>query len=298
MDSPMQFEAVLRITTPAIAVSLLVLGGCAQNFPRPADLPHDGSAPSGNEIFKQTFLVHGGQSLDDFNDLSVSLDGDWKFLITRIQPLVTDHRYRVVSEERLLPASGVYSADYRGPAGAKKVVRTEDGVSVFYQGVETFDEDVLQSTALTADSFFLFFLGPMALRESSGKFERLEDGLDRGKRFYRIYTVVEPGLGYSPRDEVVLWVDPETYLTYRIHITLEGYKTTQGAHVDVTFLDYEKRGAYTLPSKFVERVLGPIRIKAHSWYLTGIDINRGLTLADIEGSQYSGVAAAPAAPLR
>ena len=289
---------ILKATTLALVISLLVLGGCAQNFPRPADLPHDGSAPTGNDIFDRTFRAHGGESLDDFNDLNVALDGDWKFLITRIQPLVTDHKYRVVSEERLLPSQGVYTAAYTGPAGKKKVVRTADSVRVFYDGVETFDEDVLQSTALTADSFFLFTIGPMALRESRGKFERLEDGFDDGKRYYRIYTVAEPGIGYSARDEIVLWIDPETYLTYRIHITLEGYKTTKGAHVDVTFLDYEKRGAYTVPSEYLERVLGPLRIKAHAWHLTGIDVNRGLSLGDIDGPKFSGLAAEPATPLR
>lgn len=294
----MSITATLRAATLALIVSLLVLGGCAQNFPRPANLPHDGSAPTAEEIFGRTFRAHGGESLDDFNDLNVALDGEWKFLITRIQPLVTDHKYRVVSEERLLPSRGVYTAAYRGPAGTKRVVRTAESVRVFYNGEETFDEDVLQSTALTADSFFLFTIGPMALRESRGKFKRLEDGFDDGKRYYRIYTVVEPGLGYSAQDEIVLWVDPETYLTYRVHITLEGYKTTKGAHVDVTFLDYEKRGAYMLPSRYLERVLGPIRIRAHTWHLTGLDINRGLSLTDIEGRQYVGLAAAPATPLR
>ncbi len=294
----MSITAAYRAATLALIISPLVLGGCAQNFPRPANLPHDGSAPTADEIFARTFRAHGGESLDDFNDLNVALDGEWKFLITRIQPLVTDHKYRVVSEERLLPSRGVYTAAFRGPAGTKRVVRTAESVRVFYNGEETFDEDVLQSTALTADSFFLFTIGPMALRESRGKFERLEDGVDNGKRYYRIYTVVEPGLGYSAQDEIVLWVDPETYLTYRVHITLEGYETTKGAHVDVTFLDYEKRGAYMLPSRYLERVLGPIRITAHTWHLTGLDINRGLSLTDIEGQQYVGLAAAPATPLQ
>ena len=298
MGSAMSHTPALRAATLTLIISLLVVGGCAQNFPRPANLPHDGSAPTADEIFDRTFRAHGGERLDDFNDLNVALDGDWKFLITRIQPLVTDHKYRVVSEERLLPSRRVYTAAYRGPAGTKKVVRTADSVRVFYDGEETFDEDVLQWTALRADSCFLFTIGPMALRESRGKFERLADGFDNGKRYYRIYTVAEPGLGYSARDEIALWVDPETYLTYRIHITLEGYESTKGAHVDVTFLDFEKRGAYTLPSKYLERVLGPIRIKAHSWYLTGLDINRGLSLTDIEGPQFTGLAAKPATPLQ
>ena len=290
--------AVLRCASPALIAALSLLGGCAQNFPRPESLPHDGSPPTADDIFSSTFRAHGGDSLDAFNDLNVALDGDWKFLITRIQPLVTDHKYRVVSEERLLPSKGIYTAHYQGPAGTKKVVRTADSIRVYYDGEETFDEDVLQSTALTADAFLLFTIGPMALSDRRDNFVRLEDGLDNGKRYYRIYTVAEPGLGFSARDEIVLWVDPETDLTYRVHITLEGYETTKGAHVDVTFLDYEERGPYVLPSKFLERVLGPIRLKAHSWHLTGIDINRDLSLEDITGPHYDGAAAEPAMPLR
>lgn len=287
-----------RVSTFALALCALAAAGCAQTFPRPDALRHDGSAPSGVEIFERTFAAHGGGSLDDFKDLSVALDGDWKFLITRIQPLVTDHRYRVVSEERLLPTRGVYTASYKGPGGRKRVVRTPDGVRVFYNGEESFDEDVLQSTALTADSFFLFTLGPMALKRHRGAFERLEDGVDKGRCYYRIYVVAEPGLGYSERDEIVLWIDPETDLTYRVHITLEGYETTRGAHVDVTYLDYERRGPYVIPSEYFERVLGPIRIKAHGWHLTGLDINRGLSFEDLGGVDNVGLAAKPAKPLR
>ena len=91
------------VALAAIALMQFLIAGCAQTFPRPDELPHDGTAPTGTEIFERTFRAHGGDELDDFHDLSVALDGKWKFLITRIQPLVTDHKFRVVSEERLLP---------------------------------------------------------------------------------------------------------------------------------------------------------------------------------------------------
>lgn len=284
-----------RLTTTLIPLFLVT--GCAQVFPRPDAFPHDGSAPSASEIFTRTFEAHGGKNLEELKDLSVALDGDWEFLITRIQPLVTDHKYRVTSQERLLPAQGVYAAHYSGPAGTKKVLRTPNSVSVFYDGEESSDEDVLQSTALTADSFFLFTLGPLALFDNRDSFVRLEDAKAGDKRYYRLYTVIEPGLGFSPRDEVVLWIDPDTDLTYRVHITLEGYETTKGAHVDVTFLDYERRGAFVLPSQFDERVLGPVRLHAHAWHFTGMDINRGISLRELAGREYTGAAAAPAKAL-
>ena len=293
----MTLNPLQPIRTSILIVLLISLAACAQQFPRPVNPPPDSDDPSAAEIFARTFDAHGGERLDEFDDLIVALDGKWKFLITRIQPLVTDHKYRVESEERLLPQSGVYTASYRGPDGTKQVIRTPDSVRVFYNGEESFDDDVLQSTALTADAFFLFTIGPLALWESRDDFQRLDDGVDKGKRYFRLYAVLEPGFGYADRDEIVLWVDPETFLTYRVHITLEGYETTKGAHVDVTFLDYEKRGDFVLPSRYLERVLGPIRITAHRWQLTGLDINRGFSLADIEGPVYVGRAADPAKQL-
>ncbi|MEM9171211.1 MAG: hypothetical protein AAGA84_00745 [Pseudomonadota bacterium] len=249
-------------------------------------------------MFEKTFIAHGGEYLDELEDVSVALDGEWKFLITRIQPLVTDHRYRVVSEERLIPKQGAYAAQFVGPAGVKKVVRTPEKIRVFYDGEESFDADVLASTALTADSFFLFTLGPLALGEHRGQFQRLQDAREGGRTYYRIYSAVSPGIGVSEQDEIVLWVDQETNLTYRIHITLEGYKTTQGAHVDVSFVGYQTRGPFILASRFSERVLGPIKIKAHDWYLTGLDINRGMMFDSLDGPAYSGAAAKPATALQ
>lgn len=277
-------------------VSLLT--ACAQQFPRPILIDCAGSKCadqlSGTDIFRKTFQKHGGDYLNQLNDLNVSIDGNWKFLITRIQPLVTDHRYRVKSQERLLPNKGVYSACYQGPDGSKKVIRSTSDTRVFYDNIENFDKDILQSSALTADSFFIFSLAPLALSSLGERFIRLQDKEEKGMRYHRIYAVMEPGIGYSERDEIVLWIDPVTYLTYRVHITLEGYRTTQGAHVDVTYRDYKKLDKYIFPSVFHERVLGPISIDAHSWWLTGIDINRGLNYEHINQQPWPAKTSAPA----
>ncbi|WP_086929899.1 hypothetical protein [Agarilytica rhodophyticola] len=281
----------------ALCVLIVIFNsGCAQNFPRPLSLstPCCSDGLTGPEIFNNTFIKHGGNKLKQLNDLNVSIDGDWKFLITRIQPLVTDHRYRVSSEERILPNAGVYSAYYQGPAGTKKVIRSSNQTRVFYNNEENVDDDVLQSTALTADSFFIFLLGPLSLESFKDNFVRLEDKQENGKRYHRIYTSMKPGIGNSAGDELVLWVDSETHLTYRVHITLEGYRTTLGAHVDVSYDAYEQVGDYIFASVFHERVLGPISIDAHAWRLTGIDINRGLNYQHLNQHPWSSKASAPA----
>ena len=277
----------------ALAANLIA---CAAQFPRPASAKYLGSGPTGPEIFAKTFSLHGGDNLAALNDLSLSLDGEWKFLITRIQPLVTDHRYRVKSEERLIPAQGVYAAHYRGPAGEKKVFRNPTSVEVYYNNQKSSDPEVLRSTALTADAFYLFSLGPLALTQCKNRFQRLRDKQERGRRFHRLYCVLEPGIGYSQRDELVLWVDARSFKAYRMHITLEGFESTQGAHVDVTFLEFVEREGFLLPNVFSERVRGPLKITAHHWFLNGLDINRGFGETELRGDQFSG-AASPAAKL-
>jgi len=280
-----------------LLVALVSLAGCAQPFLRPGNVETISASPDGDALFQSTFSAHGGDRIDQLSDVNVAIAGDWKKLITKIQPLVTDFRYRVNSEERLLPQQGVYSALYTGPAGTKKVVRTADRTRVFYNGVASSDSDVIQSTALTAESFLLFLLGPLALEDRRDGFVRIADGKVEGRAYYRIYRELVPGLGESARDELVFWIDQETMRTFRVNITLQGFETTRQAHVDVTYLDYVERGGFVFPSKFLERVLAPINIDAHAWSLTGIDINRDYGLDDIDGPGLQGRAAANAAPL-
>jgi hypothetical protein len=269
-----------------------LLSGCASQFPRP--LPADKSPsvePSGVAIFETTFNAHGGQHLEQLDNVNVGLTGKWKQLIRRIQPLVSDYTFRVDSQERLLPKQRVYAAQYSGPAGAKSVFRTPNQIEVYYNKKSSMDPAVLSSTALTADAFHLFLLGPLALSEWRDQFTRLEDARLNGKNYQRIYLKREPGFGYALMDEVVLWVNPLSGLTKKIQITLEGHKTTRGAHVEVEYLDYRQVDRYTFPVQFFERVNAPISIDAHAWRLTGIDINRDYQIAELRGAKFAGQAA-------
>ena len=156
---------------------------------------------------------------------------------------------------------------------------------------------VLSSTALTGDSFHLFLLGPLALAQWQDDFKRISDANLNGVLHNRLYLERVPGFGFSDSDEVVLWIDPNTSLTKMVQITLEGHDTTKGAHVEVEYLDYIKVGSYVFPSDFFERVNAPIAIDAHSWRLTGLDINRNYNVEDINGVELSGNAAAVAEPI-
>lgn len=268
-----------------IASLIALLSACASKFPSPqnSSITLATGAPDGTALFQQSFEAHGGKHLDDLRNINVGLTGKWKQLIRRIQPLVTDFKYRVDSQERLLPKEGVYAALYNGPAGTKYVYRTPNSITVNYNDVQSDNTEVLSSTALTADSFHLFLLGPLALERWQDKATRLSDKRLNGKLHQRIHIARIPGLGKSARDEVVLWIDPETKLTRLVQITLEGHSTTKGAHVEVEYLDYVKLGKYTFPVNFFERVNAPIAIDAHAWHLIGLDINRDYTQEDLAG---------------
>ena len=227
-------------------------------------------------LFDRTFAAHGGERLAELHDVSVALDGRWKFLIKRIQPLVTDFGYRVRSEERLVLAARVYAAAYEGPRGSKRVLRAAPSTQVAYNDTVDSSEPVRQSTALTADSFFLFTLGPLALAEQRDNFTLLGTRREKGRSYWLLHLELAPGFGESERDEVVLWVDQATARTQRVEITLEGFETTRGATVDVTYLDFRRVDGFLFPVRFFERVRAPIAIDAHAWRLTGLDINRGI----------------------
>lgn len=281
-----------------ILVSVLVLTGCASNFPDPSvDLPKN-NQPTASQIFDRTFNVHGGEKLDQLNDVNLSISGQWKRLITRIQPLVTDFTYRVDSQERLFPSSGGYVALYNGPSGTKKVVRTPQSLEVYYNQQQSDDTDVLSSTALTADAFHLFLLGPLALQKWQDGFTRLTDISYEGNDYHRLHLNRSPGFGYAEQDQVVIWVDTNTGRTKMIQITLEGHSTTKGAHVEVEFLDYIQLDDYLFPSKFFERVNAPIAIDAHAWHLTGLDINRGNTIDSYKSTDNKSITDCPAKPLQ
>jgi hypothetical protein len=147
---------------------------------------------------------------------------------------------------------------------------------------------------MTADAFQLFHFGPSFLLWRGAALVRLPDAREDGHDYHRLLATIRPGFGFSEEDRIVAWIDTRTARLYRVHITLEGFETTKGAHADVTFLDYRQFGPLLLPVSFYERVRGPIAIDAHRWHLTGLDVDRGWSPADLGGTDFTGAAAAPA----
>lgn len=237
------------IIKSVLLISMLIISACASKFPTPDNARFIGGPENltGQDIFNRTFFAHGGERMAELHNLNVSIDGEWKQLIRRIQPLVTDYKYRVISQERIMPRARVYSANYIGPAGKKSLFRTPNSVSVNYDNKNSTDQAVLSSTALTADSFHLFLLGPLSLEKWRDHVTRLTDKKINDVLHWRIHVNRIPGFGFSERDDIVLWVNSKNNLTSRVQITLEGHESTRGAHVEVDYLKYVHEQGYTFP---------------------------------------------------
>ncbi len=285
---PRRFIAVL-------GVLLLTLGGCASFPPNVDGNAHFSDGLGAQQIFDRSLAAHGGDIRNHPGDINLSTDGRWYAVIQRIQPIVTDSGFRITSQERYRPSTGLYAVSHVGPDGTKHVARTREDIDIFYNGVRDSDPLKRSATAMTNDAFRMFHFGPSFVLERATSMQRIADARDSGRRFHRLVATLQPGFGDASEDTVVLWIDTETSLLYRVHMTLNGFETTQGAHVDTTFLEYRRVGPFLLPVKFSERVRGPVRVKAHVWHTTGIDLDRGWSDADVLGPAFTGPASKPAA---
>ena len=108
-------------------------------------------------------------------------------------------------------------------------------------------------------------------------------------------AVRRPGHGLSAEDRYLLFIDRDKHLLRRVRFTMEGLASTQGAVAEVDFFDHKEIAGVTWPTRFYERLRKPIpNLPVHDWRLIGLDVNRGLTEADISGPAFSAKAATPA----
>jgi len=284
---------MIRLLFVLLTTSLLA--ACSTAFPTLPDAPPPGDGLAAQAIFDRSLAAHGGDLRQHRGDINLSTDGRWYTLIQRIQPIVTDSAFRIRSEERYRPSTGLYAVRHTGPGGTKHVLRTRDDLTVHYNGVRSTNDQTLRATAMTNDAFAMFHFGPSWFLGRTAALQRLPDAREGSRAYHRLLATLRPGFGQSAEDRAVLWIDARDFRLFRIHQTLQGFETTQGAHVDTTFLDYRRVGPYLFPARFLERVRGPLRIKAHAWRVTGLDLDRGWSDADVSDPEgFRGKAAAPA----
>lgn len=283
------------------AATLPWLGACGT--PLPLGTQGGASSAEAAQRLAQSAQAHGLDAYRQITDINISYDGQWRPLIGRIQPEVVDAGFRISSQERLLPRQGVVAQSYTGPQGNKHVFwqRGNAEVGVWYNGLVNNSPSAATAAAMVAECYGLFLLGPLWLTTrqaekpmvlAMGGTERVNDRLCDV-----VHAWLSPGLGRAATDRVSLCIDQQDHITRRLRFTLEGYVGTQGAVAEVDVLAFEKRFGVLWPMRSYEEVVYPLRLPAHDWWLTGLDINRGHSLDALRGPQFSGVAAAPAAVL-
>lgn len=295
--SPIQRRQILALG------AMPFLAACGS--PLPLLQPAPGGTPQGAALLKASAQAHGWDTYRQITDINIAYGGQWRPLIDRVQPEVVDAGYRGSSEERLLPAAGVVAQAYTGPRGRKQVFWQRGGgataapgeVAVWYDGAAHADPARLSAAALVAEAYGLFLLGPLWL-EGRG-LPAVQDGTERvdGRLCDVLLVWLRPGLGQVAQDRVSLCVDRATGLVRRMRFTLEGFAGTRGAVARVDTFDHEDRFGVFWPMRSYEEVEHPLRLPAHDWHITGLDVNRGYGAAALKGPQFQGAAAAPAKPL-
>jgi hypothetical protein len=284
------------------AATLPWLAACATPLPI---TPRPAASSGAAARLLESAEAHGLAAYRTLTDINVAYDGQWRPFIDRIQPVVVDKAYRGRSEERLMPAARVVAQSYTGPQGTKHVWWRRgagtDGdlgeVGVWSNGAKSADADHQAASALVAEGYGLFLLGPLWLA-GQGLAMKL-DGTERvdGRLCDVVQVWKTPGLGRVALDRVAVCVDRIDGLTRRVRFTLEGFASTRGAVAEVDTFDHERRFGVMWPMRSYERVVSPIPIPAHDWRITGLDVNRGYGAEALHGPSFIGAAAAPATPV-
>jgi hypothetical protein len=289
-----------------------LLGACGTPLPLAVNAQPRASAAAAQRLAASAD-AHGLAAYREITDINIGYAGQWRPLINRVQPEVVDEGFRGPSQERLMPAAGVVAQAYRGAKGSKQVFwqrgktlapagRDQGEVAVWFNGQPSQRASELAAAALVAEGYGLFLLGPLwvASRQAAGIAVPAEvAGTERvhGRLCDVVNVWLNPGLGHAATDRTSLLIDRDDHVMRRVRFTLEGYEGTRGAVAEVDCFEHARRFGLLLPMRSYEEVVHPIRLPAHDWFVTGLDVNRGYGVEALRGAQFSGAAAAPAKAL-
>jgi hypothetical protein len=260
------------------------------------------SSPAATSLLNDSAAAHGLAAFKALSDISYSHDGSWRVLIDKLQPVLVDPGFRGKSEDRLLPREGVVAMASSGAAGRKFVVRRPSShefgeVRVWFNGEEAKDAERRAAAALVADAYRLILLGPMLLTERNLVLEIGDVERVNGLPCDVLRVQLAPGLGHSLFDQAALFIDRQERLLRRLRFSLEGLQSTRGTAHEVDMFEHQALHGMRLPTRFAEQRVQPTLIAVRDWRLTGLDVNRGFSAADLAGPELGGAARQPAAAL-
>lgn len=280
-----------------VLASASALLGCGSTFPDWDRLPQERGTnrnPRGMMLLQESIEAHGGDLFEEVRDLAASFSGTWSQVGSRVQAKLADRSYRDSSEERYLLRTRVVAQQHAGPDGTKYVLRLPSEIEVLYDGEASDDAERLRAAALVADAYEMLLLSPSYFKHRADVVRRVDRYRYQGELYDRLIARLRPGLGYSEEDEVMLWIHARTHRLRRLQFTVNGFDSVRVDQVDVAFDSHRWLYGKLWPVEFVERIQKPVRLFARRWYLTGLDLNRGLSPDDLTPTGLQGLASEPA----
>jgi hypothetical protein len=269
----MEITGTARLSRLTATLAAIALSGCASTHIPTTTLTE--SDPEAVSIVTASQRAHGAEAFAAIRDLKVNYLGKWGAIGPRLQPVLSDRRYRRESEEALDLGSGSIVQLHKGSGGRKFVFRGPGRVSVWYNGQPDADQKVIRAAALVADAYKMFLLGPHYFQRPGVILEKLEPGKIGSAEVDRVLATLRPGFGFATEDRVVLSIDKGNQRLRRVLMTLSGLESTKGAEVDVTFDRWVERSGVWWATDYVERIRAPLKLHAHRWRLMDLKANKG-----------------------
>jgi hypothetical protein len=271
-----------------------LLAGCA-SLPTPTARQ---STADGAALLDAAATAHGWDAYQRARDINLRHEGRWYDAIARVQPVLVDRDFRATAEERIVVGARTSAKSYSGgPGGVKLALRTPATIEVWVNGALQTDEERRAAAALVLDSYRLFWLGPLFLKEQGAQVEALGPGRVRGTDCDWLLARLTPGFGLAAEDRVMACVGRSDRRFVQLRLSVDGLASTRGAVVEVDMNDYVVVQGVALPTRLTERVVRPLPLPVRDWWLLGADVNRGYAAEALAGPAWPPAVAAPARAL-
>ncbi len=249
-----------------------LLASCS-SLPLPGPRVVAGSQPAAVEVLERAARLQG-DPWKNRQRVDVAYEGEWSFIATKLQPVVTDPEFRRCSEETYRPRQRQVEQLHHGPGGSKRVLRKGRDTQVLFNGLRSQDEEVIGAAALVADAYTIFLFGPSWLGANGRDFRLLKERSMDHESCHLVAGRLSPGIGSTAEDHFIVWIGKDSGQMKRFQFSVNGLDSTRGADVDVTFWNYIKaEDGSSWPTRFTEYIQRPILTKAHEWCMTGLTLD-------------------------
>jgi hypothetical protein len=266
--------SAVNLSICLLGLGLSLLASCS-NLPVPGASPGTRSSANAKalSVLKRS-AAKSGNPWQRYRQVKVSYSGEWSYLATRLQPVLTDPGFRKGSVETYQPRSGRVQQLHTGPEGTKQVTREGSKTAVVVNGKVSKDSDVTAAAALVVDAYTAFLFGPSWLVGHGSELTLLPQKSLGGESCTLVSGKLSPGIGSQAADYFIAWIGDDSGLMRRFQFSLNALDSTRGADVEVTFSDHWKAADGSVwPGHFVETIERPILTKAHDWRLTGLRLD-------------------------